>query len=310
MRPVFIGGCDRSGTTLLGALLGTHTGCLCIPEMPFKFGIPRALESEQGDGAKVVQKIASNWRFQIWGLDLDLAEGIPQRWSAREIIEWVVIEYGKQSGKPVPQVWVDHTPLNLRYTQMLLELFPEARIVHIVRDGRAVANSLMRVDWGPNNVESAAHFWVESLARGFAAELMCGPERIIRVRYEDLVWEPAATLEKLCTYVEINYEPGMSQGTGFRVPEYTAHQHSLVGSVPDSSRINSWERELTPRQVEIFESVAADLLLGLGYSLKYGTEAKQISRKERLSSSAYDLYRKSLNWYRARRRIRLGLAHR
>ena len=87
-------------------------------------------------------------------------------------------------------------------------------------------------------------------------------------------------------------------------------QHSLVGSAPNPQRVNAWQSELTPRQVEIFESIAADLLLTLGYPVQFGLEARPISSKERVASQVYDGYRRAINWYRVRRRIRLGLAHR
>lgn len=310
MRPVFIGGCNRSGTTLLGSVLGTHTQCLCIPEMPFKFGLQRALEHQEGNVPNALKWVKNNWRFQIWGLNLDPPAFMLEAPSAREIVEWIVQEYGKQMGKPAPRIWVDHTPQNLRHTQQLVDLFPEAKMIHIVRDGRAVASSIMRVDRGPNKIEDAAHFWVDRLARCLAAELFWGPERVMRVKYEDLVQEPEATLKKLSGHLDIGYEPEMVQGTGFKAPKYTMPQHSLVGSAPNRLRVNAWEKELTPRQVEIFESIAADLLLCLGYPLKYGLGAKRISRKERFAASIYDSYRKTLNWYRIRQRIRLGLAHR
>ena len=78
------------------------------------------------------------------------------------MIEWIVKKYGKHVGKPDPRIWVDHTPQNLIHAKLLVDLFPDARMIHIVRDGRAVANSLMRVDRGPNNIEDAANFWVNT----------------------------------------------------------------------------------------------------------------------------------------------------
>ena len=310
MRPVFIGGCNRSGTTLLGSIIGTHSHCLCIPEMQFKFGLQQALEGEGGNVSGALNWVKNNWRFQMWGLDLEPPHFLQKPPSARDMIEWIVKEYGKHVRKPDPGIWVDHTPQNLIHAKLLVDLFPDARMIHIVRDGRAVASSLMRVDWGPNNIEDAANFWVDRLARAFAAELFWGPQRVMRVKYEDLVQEPEATLKKLCCHLDISYEPEMVQGTGFKTPRYTVSQHSPVGNAPSPLRVNAWEHELAPRQIEIFESIVADLLVCLGYPLQYGLGAKRIARRERFASSVHDFYRKAINWYRARRRVRLGLAHR
>jgi len=67
----------------------------------------------------------------------------------------------------------------------------------------------------------------------------------------------------------------MIGGTGFKVPQYTQKQHSLIGRNPDSKRVTAWKTSLTHRQVEIFESIAGKLLSDLGYSLKYEYEAKK-----------------------------------
>ncbi len=172
MRPIFVGGCERSGTTLLGAMLGAHPACLCIPEMPFKLNILRQWDwdGDRPEARLVSRWLSRNWRFRIWGLDLGQEQWPADRPGYRQTVEFLVAAYGRRVGKPGPQVWVDHTPANVRAACTLFQHFPDARMVHIVRDGRAVANSIMRLEWGPNEVESAAHFWTESLAWGLAAE--------------------------------------------------------------------------------------------------------------------------------------------
>ncbi|MGH7961502.1 MAG: sulfotransferase family protein [Candidatus Binatia bacterium] len=301
MKPIFIGGCERSGTTLLGAMLGAHTSCLCVPEMKFKFDILRFAHEDHDihgmrgmiDKADIVRRLAKRSNFRIWELTLDVAAVPHEQISCCALIEWLVTIYGQKVGKPMPAMWVDHTPSNIRYARTLLSLFPEAYMVHIVRDGRAVAASVLPLDWGPNEIDSAARYWAERLAYGFVAESQW-PQRVIRVRYEDLVEDPQSTVKKLCGALALNYEPAMSQGGGFLVPHYTAKQHALVGSTPDPARVNAWEQQFTPRQIEIFESVASDLLESLGYVPKFGLRARRMSRMEGLVSGIRELYKKEL----------------
>src|SRR3990172_2016898 len=117
MRPIFIGGCERSWTTLLGAMLGAHPHSLCTPEMQFKFAILRRANKDTGqlDKAEMVKRLAGRFRFRIWDLELDETTISQESVSSREMIEWLVQLYGKKVDKPRPTVWLDHTPNNIRY---------------------------------------------------------------------------------------------------------------------------------------------------------------------------------------------------
>ena len=190
MIPVFIGGCDRSGTTLLGTLLGGHSECICVPESQFKIEMFRFADWGRNDidVGHILNKIRTLFRFRLWGLDID-AKSVPIKQigsSYSELMSWIVREYSKNHGKPNPSFWIDHTPSNTRYASSLFNLFPEARILHIVRDGRGVASSIMRLDWGPNTINNAARYWVEKVAYGLASEMYWGSHRVKRVIYEDL----------------------------------------------------------------------------------------------------------------------------
>jgi hypothetical protein len=204
-------------------------------------------------------------------------------------------------------MWLDHTPKNVRYAHTLFAAFPDARMVHIVRDGRAVAASILPLDWGPNVIDSAARFWAERLAYGLAAEL-CWPEKIIRVHYEDLIQHSQSTLKALCEHLTISYDPAMSQGRGFQVPSYTAQQHLLVGKAPDPTRIDAWKQQLTPRQIEIFENLTGDLLKTFGYTTDFGLSARKITWQESITAGLQEFYKKELvNRHRKRQRKKVTL---
>lgn len=307
MKPIFIGGCERSGTTLLGAMLGSHSSCLCVPEMKFKLEMLQFAGNGVNDAvepARVLAKLAHRSNFRIWGLSPHEIAMPGGTLAGRELVEWLVSAYGRKVGKIASAIWIDHTPANIKCAWTLFQAFPDAHMVHLIRDGRAVAASLLPLDWGPNEIDSAARYWAEALAHGFAAEATW-PGKVIRVRYENLVKEPATTLKELCAALSLSYEPAMCQGTGFQVPLYTARQHALVGSPPEPARVNAWERELTPRQVEIFESIVADLLKLLCYEPKFGLHARRMSRLERLGSHLRELYKNEMiNRRRKRKRRR------
>lgn len=309
MKFVFIGGAQRSGTTLLGSLLGAHSSCLCIPESQFKTDVYehwRRIDHDAGIRA-AFDLIRSHVRFKYWGLHMgsDMPQGIT---SYQELFLWLIRQYGEKTGKAKADICIDHTPLNIKYAEVLFQLFPDAKMIHLVRDGRAVAASIMPLDWGPNTIDRAALSWVKKIGRGLAAEATFGMRRVLRVRYEDLVTEPEKTLRTICAFIDIPYETAMSKGGGYLIPVYTAGQHELVGKGPVTARVEAWKRSLSRRQIEIFESIAGDILIALGYVPLLGTKASGVTLSEHLMFMLQDMYRrKFVNKYRRRSRVKSGV---
>jgi hypothetical protein len=270
---LFIGGCSRSGTTLLGAMLGKHPDVVTTPESHFKYRVYRNLggEIDEHNIRQALDAVIKHWRFKIWELDVDRSDILARlpRPTYAELLCRVVELYASRVGRSQARLWVDHTPENTTYGMTLLEIFPGAKFLHIVRDGRGVASSIMPLDWGPNTIIRTAHWWVESVAYGLALERVLSPERITRIQYEKLVREPEDTMKAVCDFIGIGYDPSMLESTGFRVPRYTASQHELIGQKPDTDRVTRWQRALTGRQVELFEHESRDFLAYLGYPLLY-----------------------------------------
>jgi hypothetical protein len=314
VRAVFVGGCERSGTTMLGAMLGAHSDCIATPETQFieqQFS-RHGFDSDALDPRKTLARIMANRRYQLlWQFPINLGsvsvEQIGSTYS--RVLCWLIQAYGRDQGKK-GSVWIDQTPTNFRRALTLLRLFPEARFIHLIRDGRAVAASLLPLDWGPNNALHAAEFWMGRCAAGLAAESQLGPERVLRVRFEDLVSSPELVLRRIATFAELDYQSAMAEGAGLQPGRYHQQQHHLVGQPPDQSRLDRWRRSLGPRQVEIFEAEAGDFLSILGYEPLYGVRARPATRVEVLRMRVSDLARRAGNNLRRRRRARRSLQER
>jgi Sulfotransferase family len=296
---------------MLGAMLGAHSQCVATPETQFIDHLFNQSGFDPGalDPGKVLDRIGADQRYRLlWQFPIDpgsLAVDEVGTTLAR-VISWLVHAYGRQLGKEAT-LWVDHTPTNFRRALTLLRLFPEGRFIHLVRDGRAVAASLLPLDWGPNNAHHAAEFWMSRCAAGLAAESALGPERVLRVRFEDLVIDSESILQRIATFAALEYEPAMAAGAGLQPGPYHQRQHSLVGRPPDQSRLNAWHESLTKRQVEIFEAEAGDFLTILGYEPLYGIRARPASRLEVLRMRVADLARRAGNNLRRQRRARQSL---
>ena len=308
MKSIFIGGCPRSGTTLLGSMLGAHKQCLTTPESQFKFEAlgTRGRPKNAADVQAALHRIIEHPRFKRWGISLE-PNKVPEQEigeSYGRLLEWVVRKYGEHIGKKNFSVWVDHTPRNIKAIDALFAIFPEAKFIHIVRDGRAVAASVMRKDWGPNTLIGAAHWWVHNVSYGLGAESAFGTERIIRVKYEDLVTSPGRVMYGLCSWLGIDYDAEMAKGGGFKTGYPRPKGDVLFGKEPDVTRASAWQSELTPRQIELFESRTGEFLLYLGHELKYGLAARRASIGEMIRSIAVE------PWMGAVNAIRFSYRHR
>jgi hypothetical protein len=293
-------------------MLGTHPDCLATPEAKFNAVAYRQSFQEHGafDLASSFENIRMHWSFQVFGVGLEAADHLRKDPNASytDLVMWIVQEYGRKVGKEQISLWIDHTPSNILHARALLDLYPDAKLLHLVRDGRAVAASVMKLDWGPNTVDRAAQWWVYMLAHGFAAELHYGPERVMRVSYENLVSNPAATLQAVSTFLGIEYDEGMVNGSGFQSPAFASLGHDLIGSRPDNSRIGAWREELNAREIEIFENIGGAVLQYLGYTLLHRGRARRMSETERLKALTVDLYRQMTNRLHRRQRLTKAVA--
>ena len=284
---------------MLGAMLGCHSKCLCVPESQFLDDLLARAEVDAAVDPRIaLSRISSHEQFRLlWDLALNPGKTNPAEVGTTwpEIMTWLVQDYGRKAGKVGTDLWVDQTPTNFRRARRLLRMFPTARFVHLVRDGRAVAASLLPLDWGPNDSLHAAQFWMARCALGLAAELELGETRVLRVRYEDVLQEPETSLRRIADFAGVDYEPGMAAGGGYRPTRYHERQHHLVGQPPDRSRSVGWQQALSRRQVEIFEAETGDFLETMGYRPEYGVRARPASRVEVLQLRLSDFARRVRN---------------
>lgn len=294
---------------MLGSVLGSHPNAVATPES--KFIVPAYWASMPQPGAApnveaILLKLRRDWRARVWGIDfptsLEIAvSGRDHRSVFIDVVEELVGRYAASVGKADFDVWVDHTPSNSPNAGGLRALYPEAKFINIVRDGRAVSNSVMRLDWGPNTSSRAARWWANSVGEGFAASYVFAEDGLT-VRYENIVRELESSINDIGRFVGFDFVPEMLDVAGFVVPEYTLQQHHLVGSAPVKDRIDAWRNELRPRDIEIIESLAGDLLTGLGYELVSELPLKPRTVAEKARHRAVESWRNNITNRADRRR--------
>ena len=298
---------------MLGAILGNSTNSIALPESPFIGQIHYELfdDNNSVNSNAIVDRISNYFRFKHWNLDLDVNSLIRHNKLSsdnyRDLVENLITEYGKRNNKPELEYWIEHSPWNTRTFPTLDSLFPDSLFIHLVRDGRGQSNSILPLDWGPNNIITAAHSWAEDLAYGFNAELSLDSNRCIRVHYEDIIEEPKREIEKICSYFGLEFNEAMIEGLGLKLPSYTKRQHKLVGQAPQKSRGTAWQNSLTKRQIKTFEDIAGSLLTQLGYELTQPRIPDHPNFNTRLYNYAYEFLRQELiNPIRRKKRRRIN----
>lgn len=314
MRVAFIGGAPRSGTTLLGSILGSHPSVVATPESAFKTDVFRDLQKSPAelDSQAFAAYLRGHRDFKTWDALLDLGgfgHGVGQS-AVAAVVERAVMCYARSVDKGAAEVWVDHTPHNPKFAVTLNELFPGCKMVLVVRDGRAVANSSVPLRWGPNTVFHAAAVWGIHTAYALAAEEALGSARTHRIRFEDLVSDPHGVLPELCNFLGLDFDPVMLEGKDYVVPMAHRKLHPLVGQAPSAARADAWQHSLLARDIEIFEAATGELLSMLGYENQYGALARPANRRERLRFLAVEAaFQHVVNPYRVwrqKRHIRLA----
>lgn len=274
--PFFVG-CGRSGTTLLRVMFDSHPD-MAIPHESYfvvSFGRNhRRYERRQGfDLERFLDDLLRHRWFTRWGLGTEeVREGLGRKAPATlaDAIRTVFGLYALRQGK---LRYGDKTPSYVLNLPLLSRLLPEGRFVHIVRDGRDVALSLLDVDFGPDTIEEAALFWKRHVERGLRAGRALGESRYREVRYEKLVTDPEATLRELCDFLGVDFDDAMlryhqrAQRVVRDFPRPLEQRHLLQ---PPTSGLRDWRTQMTASDLARFEALAGDTLEGLGYERSVG----------------------------------------
>lgn len=268
----FIVARGRSGTTLLRAMFDAHPQLAIPHESHFviQFAGRRGVFERAGgfDVERFTRELFRHWAFRRWDLPEDevrraYAAAPPADFPAA--IRGLYAAFAGHRGKTR---YADKTPSYVLHVDALGSLFPEAKIIHLLRDGRDVALSYLATDFGSQTLGMAAISWDRYVRAGRDAGTRLGADRYREVRYEDLIRDPEEVLTGLCEFVGLDFDDRMLRfheraGSVLKGISHVEHHQNLKR--PLTSGLRDWRRDMPPRGAEVFDVLAGDLLDELGY---------------------------------------------
>jgi len=272
MNPfVFIVGCPRSGTTLLQRVVDAHPKIAVMPEAPWIYqllGLHGGSKTEGTVPCDLVAALSEHPKFVRLGITPDqllTLIGEDKHIAYPTLVSQIFALYGAKQGKDLVG---NKTPGLVRRLEVVHELWPEARVIHLIRDGRDIFLSMKSrplhsqdfhplAGWSEALISTVALWWELNVRMGRKAGNSMGPGLYYEVIYESLVKYPIEVCMELCAFLGISYSGSM------------VHFHETAktkkSARPITPGVRDWRTQMPAEDVELFESAAGKMLTDLGY---------------------------------------------
>jgi hypothetical protein len=306
--PIFVVGFRRSGTTLLQALIGSHPRIATPPEMHFLARVAsyRELYGEPTEDAVLREVIRQVVRpgypiLDECGFDSEaifqrLQRG-PRTYAA--VLDAVMTDFMQARGK---QRWCEKTPW--QRPSLIWHHFPDARVLHIVRDPRDVVASSLAMPSGPfPDGASTARAWRLFAERSLQDGAFKGPAHYLQVRYEDLTKDPTAVLSLVFAFLGEDFDPSILNNREQRATAVPSMVRSLHGRVLEDvvpAPQGQWREKLGVVDRLRIAPIVAPMLAGLAYEQSRTTTVIAGAVLNALHSPI-DVVRRSRETWRLRR---------
>ena len=273
--PFFIIGSGRSGNTLLRSILSGNSDISIPPE---SYRIPFAIKKfhifNNRDWEDIVSQVLKEFEdckeFYTWEIDITdvqkrLEDIADSKRTLSNIFDELFCTYAEKHS-PGSKIWGDKTPMNTLYLDWIGTVFPRSKFIHIIRDGRDVASSYLKMERYDTILE-AANRWINSieLAQSFGSKIK---ENYIEIRYEELVTKPEEVIKDTCDFLDIDYDSKMLDHTKQvkKLGDTDKEHHSNLSKPISSDSVGKWRNNLSESDQESITKLLHKHLQRLGYA--------------------------------------------
>ena len=212
IAPFFIVGAGRSGTTLLRLML-CGSGEMFVPPEAWFFGsivseLPHDRPLRPDDLCKIEEVCVKDDRWKDWSCTREKLHALLASCSDLRLDAVLDALFRGVFDLPPHVRWGEKTPRHSHVALRIAEVFPRGQFVHLIRDGRDVCSSMLARGWYDGNARRVAEHW-SGCVQGAARARLCGDARYLEVRFEKLLVEPKAEMERICRFLGMDYDERM-----------------------------------------------------------------------------------------------------
>ncbi len=277
-RPIFIIGSERSGTTLVLAILACHPR-IAVPEVTWYYPRFRPYLHTYGDLGIIenfnalAHEMAYGLRVPFWRMPdanpATFGNEIAARAAEIEpsfagVFAAMFERYAKHVKKPR---WGEKTPGNVFYIDRILEDFPNAQFVYIYRDCRDASAEFIESQFGPTNAYTAAVMWRDGQQAVKPFRETLSPNQWFNIKYEEFVRDPVNHLKSMCAFLGEDYDDALMEFHTTPVAQRrgkTKDNWALAYPISDR-HVGIFENQLSIDQQRVIAWIAGDIMHDLGY---------------------------------------------
>jgi len=268
-NPIFIVGAARSGTTLLSMILNSHSKIGFFGETQ-AYHVIRYKYATNFEKKKNLNRFLRDWNSHVKSNtpypDLLKEEKVIEKLKTSktyaETINVVMEAFINQEKKTI---WGDKSPSHIFRLKTILEAFPKAKIIHIVRDPRSVITSQLeafnRNNFSDKNIVLKALYWNAVVKKKKKYDRI-DHNNYMLCTYESVIEDTLLSIKKICQFLNVEFEQGMlsyyekSEKYGQKDKDgiLTKHHHLITKKV-DKSRISRWKNRLSAFQIALIEKI-------------------------------------------------------
>ena len=266
--PILITGCRRSGTTLLRTMLAGHPDLLVHPDEPqFFLELYQRFGTQIPDIKLAIQHVAQHPYRADTVTPERLADAF-EKVNTLPLKDFSQTYLGLWGGSALEthRPVIKH-PALIFYLDLVFDLFPNATVIHLVRDPRANISS-QRARWRRATLWDCIGWWQDSARIGHA-QAKNYPERCIEITYEELVKEPETSLKTVCEVLDLSYSTHLLDFELHTTSYTQGKAKTETFTHPDPSRLDLWKQSLTPLEVAVIEETCKDEMAWWGYTPTY-----------------------------------------